>query len=112
MHPVRSASSSCSRHRRLSPRELRSGPAGHGSGLAAGLRWLRLLVPHTGSMSVPEPGPTPLPERMQAALDGFGRHLAAERGLSPHTVRAYLGDVRSLLEHAAGDAITAPDGLD
>jgi integrase/recombinase XerC len=30
----------------------------------------------------------------------FGRHLAAERGLSPHTVRAYLGDVRSLLEHA------------
>jgi len=49
---------------------------------------------------------------MQAALDGFGRHLAAERGLSPHTVRAYLGDVRSLLEHAAGDAITAPDGLD
>jgi len=49
---------------------------------------------------------------MQAALDGFGRHLAAERGLSPHTVRAYLGDVRSLLEHAAGEAITAPDGLD
>jgi integrase/recombinase XerC len=49
---------------------------------------------------------------MQAALDGFGRHLAAERGLSPHTVRAYLGDVRSLLEHAARDTITAPDGLD
>jgi integrase/recombinase XerC len=49
---------------------------------------------------------------MQAALDGFGRHLAAERGLSPHTVRAYLGDARSLLEHAVGDAITAPDGLD
>ena len=49
---------------------------------------------------------------MQAALDGFERHLAAERGLSPHTVRAYIGDVRSLLEHAAGDAITAPDGLD
>jgi integrase/recombinase XerC len=49
---------------------------------------------------------------MQAALDGFGRHLAAERGLSPHTVRAYLGDVRSLLEHAAREAITAPDGLD
>jgi integrase/recombinase XerC len=76
------------------------------------LRWLRLPVPHTGSMSEPEPGPIPLPERMQAALDGFGRHLTAERGLSPHTVRAYLGDVRSLLEHAAGDGITAPDGLD
>lgn len=53
-----------------------------------------------------------LPEHMQAALDGFGRHLAAERGLSPHTVRAYLGDVRSLLEHASHDGITAPDGLD
>jgi integrase/recombinase XerC len=49
---------------------------------------------------------------MQAALDGFGRHLAAERGLSPHTVRAYLGDIRSLLEHAAHDAISTPDGLD
>jgi integrase/recombinase XerC len=60
----------------------------------------------------PQPRPAPLPERMQAALDGFGRHLAAERGLSPHTVRAYLGDARSLLEHAVGDAITAPDGLD
>jgi integrase/recombinase XerC len=49
---------------------------------------------------------------MQAALDGFERHLAAERGLSPHTVRAYTGDVRSLLEHAAQSGITAPDGLD
>jgi integrase/recombinase XerC len=49
---------------------------------------------------------------MQAALDGFERHLAAERGLSPHTVRAYIGDVRSLLEHAAGDGVTAPDRLD
>ena len=53
-----------------------------------------------------------LPERMQAALDEFGRHLAAERGLSRHTVRAYLGDVRSLLEHAARDGLTAPDGLE
>jgi integrase/recombinase XerC len=61
----------------------------------------------------PERGPgEPLPERMQAALDGFGRHLAAERGLSPHTVRAYLGDVRSLLEHAALGGVTTPDGLD
>src|SRR6516165_2487017 len=67
-----------------------------------------------GRRPVPEtePVPGPLPERMQTALDGFGRHLAAERGLSPHTVRAYLGDVRSLLAHAADDGITAPDGLD
>jgi integrase/recombinase XerC len=53
----------------------------------------------------------PLPERLNTALEAFGRHLAAERGLSPHTVRAYLGDVHSLLEHAAGSAKT-PDGLD
>ena len=58
------------------------------------------------------PGPAPLPEHLQAALDGFGRHLAAERGLSPHTVRAYTGDVRSLLEHAAQGGVTEPDGLD
>jgi integrase/recombinase XerC len=49
---------------------------------------------------------------MQEALAGFERHLGAERGLSPHTVRAYIGDVRSLLEHAAGDDITAMDRLD
>src|SRR5262245_33824832 len=60
----------------------------------------------------PLSGPVPLPECMQEALDGFERHLATERGLSPHTVRAYVGDARSLLEHAAVDAIAAPDGLE
>jgi site-specific recombinase XerD len=68
--------------------------------------------PAPGTGPVPGPGPEPLPECLQAALDGFGRHLASERGLSPHTVRAYLGDVRSLLEHAARDGITTPDRLD
>jgi integrase/recombinase XerC len=38
---------------------------------------------------------------MATALMAFRRHLAAERGLSPHTVRAYLGDVSALLRHAA-----------
>lgn len=38
---------------------------------------------------------------MAAALVAFRRHLAAERGLSPHTVRAYLGDISALLRHAS-----------
>jgi integrase/recombinase XerC len=63
-------------------------------------------------MEEPGAGSAPLPERLQAALDGFERQLAAERGLSPHTVRAYTGDVRSLLEHGAQSGITIPDGLD
>jgi integrase/recombinase XerC len=32
--------------------------------------------------------------------------------VSPHTVRAYLGDVGSLLEHAGRAGISSPDGLD
>jgi integrase/recombinase XerC len=45
-----------------------------------------------------------------SALAEFSRHLTAERGLSPHTVRAYLGDVRSLLEHAARDQAAGSGG--
>ena len=53
-----------------------------------------------------------LPAPLSAALDAFGQHLAAERGTSPHTVRAYLGDTRALLEHAAQAGVTSLDGLD
>jgi integrase/recombinase XerC len=35
------------------------------------------------------------------AQQRFRDHLALERGLSAHTVRAYTGDVASLVEHAA-----------
>jgi integrase/recombinase XerC len=49
---------------------------------------------------------------MAAALAAFERHLRAERSLSPHTVRAYLGDVSSLLEHAHQAGVQAIDGLD
>ncbi|HEV3290721.1 MAG TPA: tyrosine recombinase XerC [Streptosporangiaceae bacterium] len=49
---------------------------------------------------------------MRSALEGFQRHLASERGLSRHTVRAYLGDVSSLLEHAAQAGVSSPAGLD
>src|SRR5260370_37180239 len=54
----------------------------------------------------------PLPPEMTAALAAFERHLRAERSLSPHTVRAYLGDLSSLLEHAHRAGVQAPEGLD
>ena len=46
------------------------------------------------------PEPNALPEQMAAALTAFDRHLALERGLSAHTVRAYTGDIVSLLGYA------------
>jgi integrase/recombinase XerC len=42
-----------------------------------------------------------LPEALRDAVDGFARHLSSERGRSVHTVRAYVADIVSLLDHAA-----------
>lgn len=33
------------------------------------------------------------------AIEAYARHLASERGMSPHTLRAYLSDVRQLTLH-------------
>jgi integrase/recombinase XerC len=52
-----------------------------------------------------------LPEPMRAAVDAFAHHLAAERNRSAHTVRAYVGDVTSLLDHAVRMSVREPDGL-
>ena len=41
-----------------------------------------------------------LPEAFARVLGDYERHLAAERDLTVHTVRAYVGDVAGLLEHA------------
>jgi integrase/recombinase XerC len=38
---------------------------------------------------------------MARVLGDYERHLVSERDLATHTVRAYLGDVAGLLEHAA-----------
>ncbi|KAJ1684077.1 hypothetical protein LUZ63_020646 [Rhynchospora breviuscula] len=38
---------------------------------------------------------------MAQALAAYERHLVSERDLTPHTVRAYVSDVSSALEHAA-----------
>jgi len=47
-----------------------------------------------GSGEAGRPDPT-----SAALLAGFERYLAAERGFSVHTVRAYLGDIANLLHH-------------
>jgi integrase/recombinase XerC len=49
---------------------------------------------------------------MRNAVDDFARYLAAERNRSAHTVRAYVGDVVSLLDHAARMGSTEPGHLD
>lgn len=56
--------------------------------------------------------PAALPAGLAEPLSAFGQHLAAERSLSPHTVRAYLADVRSLLSYAAGLGVAQPADLD
>jgi len=42
-----------------------------------------------------------LPESMATVLADYRRHLVSERDLAEHTVRAYMGDLAGMLEHAA-----------
>jgi integrase/recombinase XerC len=53
-----------------------------------------------------------LPVPMRDAVDAFARHLAGERNRSAHTVRAYTGDVVSLLDHAVRMGAGTVDDLD
>jgi integrase/recombinase XerC len=48
---------------------------------------------------------------MTSAMVAFERHLRSERSLSEHTVRAYLGDIRSLLAHASRQGASSPSDL-
>ncbi|MFI0409603.1 tyrosine recombinase XerC [Actinomadura sp. 3N508] len=49
---------------------------------------------------------------LEDAVSEFGRHLRAERDVSPHTLRAYLGDLNDLISYAADMGVTEPAGLD
>jgi integrase/recombinase XerC len=53
-----------------------------------------------------------LPAALTEALARFCRYLDAERALSRHTVRAYQGDVQSLLEYAWCSGIAEPGAID
>jgi integrase/recombinase XerC len=65
-----------------------------------------------GTPAAGRPDPPGLPEALRSALDAFGRHLDAERALSPHTIRAYRGDIGSLLCYAAASGAVALADLD
>ena len=53
-----------------------------------------------------------LPPALESARAEFVQHLMLERDRSPHTVRAYNGDVAGLLEHAARMGVIELAGLD
>jgi len=53
-----------------------------------------------------------LPEAFAGVLGAYERHLTSERDLTPHTVRAYVGDVAGLLDHAARLDLTDVAELD
>ncbi|MEV4532206.1 tyrosine recombinase XerC [Asanoa sp. NPDC049518] len=53
-----------------------------------------------------------LPPAMREAVDEFARHLSQVENRSAHTVRAYVGDVVSLLDHAVRMGGATPGDLD
>lgn len=53
-----------------------------------------------------------LPPALAEAAHGFERYLVQERARSAHTVRAYLGDVESLLIHAVTEGVDQLPDLD
>jgi integrase/recombinase XerC len=59
-----------------------------------------------------EPTATRLPAAFAGVVERYADHLALERNLSAHTVRAYVGDVSSLLDHAVRLKLEQPAELD
>src|SRR5688500_13404747 len=81
-----------------------SRPVGFGPDLlgVCTARWLAMpgSLPHGRGMVPDEVSRTPsVPEGFTALLADYERHLTAERDLSKHSVRAYIGDVVDLIDH-------------
>ncbi|MCA1824893.1 MAG: tyrosine recombinase XerC [Mycobacteriales bacterium] len=59
-------------------------------------------MPSPAAAARPRPNAAAAPSapELAGAVADFARYLVAERGRSPHTVAAYVGDAASLLEHA------------
>ncbi len=53
-----------------------------------------------------------LPGELEAVVDAYERHLRLEVNRSPHTVRAYVGDVVAFLDHLAKLGGTNLDDID
>lgn len=64
------------------------------------------------STHAPDEGPGELPEPMARVLGDYERHLRSERDVAPLTVKAYIGDIASLLDHAHRLGMTDPAQLD
>lgn len=72
---------------------MRSGyPPRHREGMPARSR-------RFGDLPEPDEPAAALPDELEELLRAFDRYLGVEQGRSPHTCRAYRGDVRSLLGH-------------
>lgn len=56
--------------------------------------------------------PEVLPESLARVLGDYERHLRSERDVTAHTLRAYVGDITSLLDHASRLGIADVTGLD
>ena len=63
--------------------------------------YCRVVPSQEQARSDPAANEAALPESMAAVLADYRRHLVSERNLAPHTVRAYMGDLAGMLEHAA-----------
>lgn len=53
-----------------------------------------------------------LPDELERAREDFATHLRMERGRSEHTVRAYVGDVGSMLGYASETGVTSLGQID